>query len=85
MTMLKLRLQEEDVSERKHLFCCICHEMCFFLFVPCQILRRFHGVQNASFCIQKAFLSVRTVRVRVKIHSVPLSENVIFVQKHKQY
>ena len=51
-----------------------------FLFVPCQILltqcpETFFGVQNASFCVQKASLSVRTGRVRMKIHSVPFFES----------
>ena len=48
--------------------------------MPCQILltqcpETFFGVQNASFCVQKASLSVRTGRVRMKIHSVPFFES----------
>ena len=53
-----------------------------FLFCLCpvrssldSVLRPFFGVQNASFCVQKASLSVRAGRVRMKIHSAPFFES----------
>ena len=53
-----------------------------FLFCLCpvrssldSVLRPFFGVQNASFCAQKASLSVRVGRVRMKIHSAPFFES----------
>ena len=79
MILLNLPFQEKDVIERKHSFLHMSQNVPF-LFVPCQILLRqcpetFFGVQNMSFCVQKASLSVRTGRVRMKIHSVPFFES----------
>ena len=80
MTLLNLPFQEKDVFERKHSFLHICHEMFLFCLCPVRssldsVLRPFFGVQNASFCVQKASLSVRAGRVRMKIHSAPFFES----------
>ena len=58
---------------------CICHEMFLFCLCPVRsfldsVLRPFFGIQNASLCVQKASLSVRTGRVRMKIRIVPFLE-----------
>ena len=66
MTLLNVPFQETDVFERKHSFLHMSRNVPF-LFVPCQILLR--QCPETFFGVQKASLSVRDGRVRVKIHS----------------
>ena len=79
MTLVNLPFQEKEVFERKHSFLHMSRNVPFCV-CPGRssldsVLRPFFGVQNASFCVQKASLSVRAGRVRMKIHSAPFFES----------
>ena len=91
----KFAFPRKTVAERKHVLNHISRNVPL-LVVPCQILlrqcpetvfRRPKGVQNVPFCVQKAFLSVRTGRVRMKIYFFEsLSQSLktlVFEQKEK--